>query len=50
MGWPLRTAAKYREFGGSFIYPLGEDMVTIGLVVGLDYRDSSSPCTTSSRS
>ncbi|MDX6481468.1 MAG: electron-transferring-flavoprotein dehydrogenase [Gaiellaceae bacterium] len=40
MGWPLRTAAKYREFGGSFIYPLGEDMVTIGLVVGLDYRDA----------
>ena len=40
MGWPLRTSAKYREFGGSFIYPLGEDMVTIGLVVGLDYRDA----------
>jgi electron-transferring-flavoprotein dehydrogenase len=40
MGWPLRAGAKYREFGGSFIYPLGEDMVTIGLVVGLDYRDS----------
>jgi electron-transferring-flavoprotein dehydrogenase len=40
MGWPLRSAAKYREFGGSFIYPMGEDMVTIGMVVGLDYRDS----------
>jgi electron-transferring-flavoprotein dehydrogenase len=40
MGWPLRGGKKYREFGGSFIYPLGEDMVTIGLVVGLDYRDS----------
>ncbi len=40
MGWPLRTAKRYREFGGSFIYPLGEDMVCIGLVVGLDYRDS----------
>jgi electron-transferring-flavoprotein dehydrogenase len=40
MGWPLRAASKYREFGGSFIYPLGDDMVTIGLVVGLDYRDS----------
>jgi electron-transferring-flavoprotein dehydrogenase len=39
MGWPLRTAAKYREFGGSFIYPMGDDMVTIGMVVGLDYRD-----------
>jgi electron-transferring-flavoprotein dehydrogenase len=40
MGWPLRTAAKYREFGGSFIYPMGEDMLTIGMVVGLDYRDA----------
>jgi electron-transferring-flavoprotein dehydrogenase len=39
MGWPLRPAAKYREFGGSFIYPLGDDMVTLGMVVGLDYRD-----------
>jgi electron-transferring-flavoprotein dehydrogenase len=40
LGWPLRAAAKYREFGGSFIYPMGEDMVTLGMVVGLDYRDA----------
>ncbi|HZQ80822.1 MAG TPA: electron-transfer flavoprotein:ubiquinone oxidoreductase [Gaiellaceae bacterium] len=40
MGWPLRPGRKYREFGGSFIYPMGDDMVTIGLVVGLDYRDA----------
>jgi electron-transferring-flavoprotein dehydrogenase len=40
MGWPLRSGAKYREFGGSFVYPMGEDMVTIGMVVGLDYRDT----------
>jgi electron-transferring-flavoprotein dehydrogenase len=39
MGWPLRSAAKFREFGGSFIYPMGEDMLTLGMVVGLDYRD-----------
>jgi electron-transferring-flavoprotein dehydrogenase len=39
MGWPLRPQAKYREFGGSFVYPMGEDMVTLGMVVGLDYRD-----------
>jgi electron-transferring-flavoprotein dehydrogenase len=39
MGWPLRSAAKYREFGGSFVYPLGRDLVTLGMVVGLDYRD-----------
>ena len=40
MGWPLRPQAKYHEFGGSFIYPMGEDMLTIGMVVGLDYRDA----------
>jgi electron-transferring-flavoprotein dehydrogenase len=39
MGWPLRSSPRYREFGGSFIYPMGQDMVTLGMVVGLDYRD-----------
>jgi electron-transferring-flavoprotein dehydrogenase len=39
LGWPLRAAAKYREFGGSFIYPMGKDMLTLGMVVGLDYSD-----------
>ncbi len=39
MGWPLRGGAKFREFGGSFIYPMGEEHVSIGMVVGLDYRD-----------
>jgi electron-transferring-flavoprotein dehydrogenase len=39
LGWPLRPEARYREFGGSFIYPMGSDMLTIGMVVGLDYRD-----------
>jgi electron-transferring-flavoprotein dehydrogenase len=39
MGWPLRGGKRFREFGGSFIYPMGEDMVTLGMVVGLDYRD-----------
>jgi electron-transferring-flavoprotein dehydrogenase len=40
MGWPLRGGRRYREFGGSFLYPMGDDMVTIGMVVGLDYRDA----------
>ena len=40
MGWPLRSGRRYREFGGSFIYPMGDDMVTVGMVVGLDYRDA----------
>jgi electron-transferring-flavoprotein dehydrogenase len=39
MGWPLRGGRRYREFGGSFVYPMGDDMVTVGLVVGLDHRD-----------
>jgi len=41
MGWPLRSAARYREFGGSFMYPMGEDKLSIGFVVGLDYRDAT---------
>ncbi len=41
MGWPLRTGKKYREFGGSFMYPMGRDRVSIGLVVGMDYADAS---------
>ena len=41
MGWPLRKRAKHNEFGGSFIYPMGEDKVCIGLVVGLDYTDAT---------
>ncbi len=39
MGWPLRGGRRYREFGGSFVYPMGEDMVAIGMVAGLDYTD-----------
>jgi electron-transferring-flavoprotein dehydrogenase len=40
MGWPLHFAAKYREFGGSFMYPMGEDRLSLGFVVGLDYKDA----------
>ncbi len=39
MGWPLRAGARYREFGGSFVYPMGDELVSLGMVVGLDYRD-----------
>jgi electron-transferring-flavoprotein dehydrogenase len=39
MGWPLRTLRGYGEFGGSFIYPLGEDLVSIGFVAGLEGHD-----------
>jgi electron-transferring-flavoprotein dehydrogenase len=36
LGWPLPSDA----FGGTWIYPMGEDLVSIGLVVGLDYRQT----------
>ena len=41
LGWPLRFTSKYREYGGSWIYPMGEDKVSIGYVVGLDYADAT---------
>lgn len=41
LGWPLRWSPKYKEAGGSFIYPMGEDKVCFGLVVGLDYTDAT---------
>lgn len=37
MGWPLPNNA----FGGSFMYPLESNVLSLGLVVGLDYRDSN---------
>lgn len=37
LGWPLPPDA----FGGSFMYPLADNLVALGLVVGLDYRASS---------
>jgi electron-transferring-flavoprotein dehydrogenase len=41
LGWPLRWGPRYKEAGGSFIYPMGEDKVCLGLVVGLDYTDAT---------
>ncbi|MEZ5078717.1 MAG: electron-transfer flavoprotein:ubiquinone oxidoreductase [Solirubrobacterales bacterium] len=41
MGWPLRKAPRFNEFGGSFIYPMGEDKLCIGMVAGLDYTDAT---------
>jgi electron-transferring-flavoprotein dehydrogenase len=37
LGWPLPTDA----FGGSFCYPLEPNLLALGLVVGLDYRDAA---------
>jgi electron-transferring-flavoprotein dehydrogenase len=41
LGWPLRYGARHHEFGGSWIYPMGDDKVSIGFVVGLDYTDAT---------
>ena len=35
LGYPLRA----EEFGGSFIYAMPEGRISLGFVVGLDYRD-----------
>ena len=37
LGWPLPKQA----FGGSWVYPMGENLVSLGLMVGLDYRQST---------
>ena len=37
LGWPLPSDV----FGGSFMYPMGENLVSLGLVVGLDYPQHS---------
>jgi electron-transferring-flavoprotein dehydrogenase len=44
--WPLKVAAKYGQLGGTWIYPMkdektGEDLVSIGFVVDLNYRDAT---------
>lgn len=37
LGWPLPNDA----FGGTWMYPLGPELVSLGLVVGLDYRQAA---------
>ncbi len=37
LGWPLPSDA----FGGSFCYPLTPNLVALGIVVGLDYRNAA---------
>ncbi|HWV84751.1 MAG TPA: electron-transfer flavoprotein:ubiquinone oxidoreductase [Capillimicrobium sp.] len=43
--WPLRISAKYGQIGGTWIYPMknakGEDLVSIGFVVDLEYADAT---------
>jgi electron-transferring-flavoprotein dehydrogenase len=44
MNWPLKARPKWNEFGGSFIYPMGEDKLCIGMVAGLDTSDATFSC------
>ncbi len=37
LGWPLPRSA----FGGSFVYPMEDNLVSLGLVVGMDYHEQS---------
>lgn len=37
LGWPLPNDA----FGGSWMYPMADNLVSFGLVVGLDYRQAA---------
>lgn len=37
LGWPLPNDA----FGGSFMYPLTPNLVALGIVVGMDYRQTT---------
>ena len=43
--WPLKISAKYGQIGGTWIYPMknakGEDLVSIGFVVDLEYADAT---------
>jgi electron-transferring-flavoprotein dehydrogenase len=44
--WPLKLSPKYGQLGGTWMYPMkdektGEDLVSIGFVVDLNYRDAT---------
>jgi len=44
--WPLHLSSKYGQIGGTWIYPMkdektGDDLVSIGFVVELDYADAT---------
>ncbi|KAG6844846.1 hypothetical protein H0H87_003089 [Tephrocybe sp. NHM501043] len=35
MGWPL----DYKTYGGGFVYHMGDGLVSLGMVIGLDYQN-----------
>ncbi len=44
--WPMKVSRKYGQLGGTWLYPMkdektGDDLVSIGFVVDLNYRDAT---------
>lgn len=39
LGWPLQTSPMSETFGGTFLYHQKPNLVLIGMVVGLDYKN-----------
>ncbi|HEY1521610.1 MAG TPA: electron-transfer flavoprotein:ubiquinone oxidoreductase, partial [Solirubrobacteraceae bacterium] len=44
--WPMKISPRYGQLGGTWIYPMkdsktGDDLVSIGFVVDLDYADAT---------
>jgi electron-transferring-flavoprotein dehydrogenase len=44
--WPMKISRKYGQLGGTWLYPMkdektGDDLVSIGFVVDLNYRDAT---------
>jgi electron-transferring-flavoprotein dehydrogenase len=44
--WPMKVSRKYGQLGGTWLYPMkdektGDDLVSIGFVVDLDYADAT---------
>jgi electron-transferring-flavoprotein dehydrogenase len=44
--WPMKISRKYGQLGGTWMYPMkdektGDDLVSIGFVVDLNYRDAT---------
>ncbi|CAD2222106.1 electron-transferring-flavoprotein dehydrogenase [Angomonas deanei] len=39
VGWPLNDKGHENTYGGAFLYHYGEDLVSCGFVVGLDYNN-----------
>ncbi len=44
--WPMKISPRYGQLGGTWLYPMkdartGDDLVSIGFVVDLNYRDAT---------